>query len=189
MATRVAGLAHQVSTHEPRSALVLLVPEADPVVGPVRLAHDPAASRGVAAHVTLLFPFVPAVRIDAALLARLAEQFARAPGIAGPIDLVFDRVARLPEVSYLAPADPSGVVAKVRALAAAWPEYPPYEGKYAEFIPHLTLAHGDDAVHAAVTAAMAPALPIAARVTAASLLVEDAAGRWSEHSRFALVGG
>ena len=40
------------------SALVVLVPEADPLVGPFRSFFDPSAALGVPAHVTLLYPFV-----------------------------------------------------------------------------------------------------------------------------------
>src|SRR5262245_59095374 len=79
-----ARMTHRAQVPPPRmaarSSLVLLVSEADQVVGPVRLAHDPVAALGVLAHVTLLFPFVPAARVDDAVLARLADQFAHAPG-------------------------------------------------------------------------------------------------------------
>ena len=39
------------------TALVVLVPEAEPVVAAHRLRHDPAAADGVPAHVTVLYPF------------------------------------------------------------------------------------------------------------------------------------
>lgn len=174
-----------------RSALVLLVPEADPAVREVRLAHDPVAARGVAAHVTLLFPFVPGEAIDAAVIDRLRAELPLTAGIAGGLALRFDRTARFPgagasAVSYLALADPAPVVAAVRALSAAWPAYPPYGGAFPDVIPHLTIGHGDGATLSVIEAAVAPALPIIARIGAATLLVEDAAGRWGEHTRFPL---
>jgi 2'-5' RNA ligase len=171
---------------EPRSALVLLVPEADPVVGGVRLTHDPLARAGLGAHVTLLFPFAPALRIDDDLLARLREQFSRAPDIAGAIELRFDRLARFPGVAYLALADPERVVLKIRALAAAWPEYPPYEGRFSDIVPHLTVAHGDEQALASAEAELNAALPIVATVRFASLFLGDDDGRWREHARFPL---
>jgi len=175
-----------------RSSIVLLVPEADPIVRAVRLAHDPVAALGVDAHVTLLFPFVPAAQLDAAIVDRLRVELPHTAGITGGVELRFDRIARFPGapgasgVSYLALADPAPVITAVRALAAAWPAYPPYGGAFPDVIPHLTLGHGDDAALAAVEAAVAPALPIIARVDAATLLVEAADGRWSPHTRFAL---
>ena len=44
-----------------RSALVVLVPEAEPLVAELRLVHDRMAARGVPAHVTVLHPFKPVV--------------------------------------------------------------------------------------------------------------------------------
>jgi hypothetical protein len=50
------------------TAVLLCVPEAEPVVHGWRSTGDPSASRGVPAHVTLLSPFLPADRIDAGVL-------------------------------------------------------------------------------------------------------------------------
>ena len=43
----------------PESAILVPVPEAGPVVGRLRARLDRSASRGVPAHVTVLYPFVP----------------------------------------------------------------------------------------------------------------------------------
>ncbi|HYN34704.1 MAG TPA: hypothetical protein VES40_18925 [Ilumatobacteraceae bacterium] len=42
-----------------RSALVVLVAEAETLISAHRLRHDPVAARGVPAHVTVLHPFAP----------------------------------------------------------------------------------------------------------------------------------
>ena len=173
-------------TLTPRSSLVLLIPEVDPVVGSLRREHDPAARAGLGAHITMLFPFVPAARIDRTLLGQLETQLARAPGISGALELRFDRVGRFPGLSYLALADPEVVAVKIRALAAAWPDYPLYEGRFPDVIPHLTVAHGDEAVHATVERELTPVLPLVVRVRVASLVVEDDAGRWHIHTQLAL---
>jgi hypothetical protein len=55
----------------PSSGLVVLVPEAEPVVGHLRDRLDPNAASGVGAHVTVLFPFP-----DPALPVQIREQFA-----------------------------------------------------------------------------------------------------------------
>ena len=165
-----------------RSALVLPVPEADALVGRLRLAHDPSARAGMGAHMTLLYPFLPAAQIDDGVLARLEEQL----GHAGAVELLFDRLARFPGVSYLALADTEAVSSKIRALAAAWPECPPYEGRFADVVPHLTVAYGDDLLLDAIEAELAPALPLLVPARTAMLAVEDAVGRWRERARFAL---
>ena len=41
------------------SAILLCVPEAEKLVHEWRLKGDPSAARGVPAHVTLLYPFLP----------------------------------------------------------------------------------------------------------------------------------
>jgi hypothetical protein len=41
------------------SALVVLVPEAEPLVGPFRERYDPSASAGMPAHITINYPFLP----------------------------------------------------------------------------------------------------------------------------------
>lgn len=156
-----------------RSSLVLLVPEADPLVDGF-------------AHVTLLFPFVPAEELTPEILARVRAQLATTAAL----DLRFDRTGRFPGVAYLALADPAPVNALIATLAAAWPAYPPYGGVHREVIPHLTLARaepGDDAPLAAAEAAAAPHLPIRARVAAVTVLVEDAAGRWRAHAHAPLT--
>lgn len=165
---------------------MFLVPDADPLVGRLRLAHDPAARAGIGAHVTLLFPFVPPPRLDDSVLARLREQCARDPAIRGAVELRFDHLARFAGgVSYLALADPESVASKIRALAAAWPDYPPYEGLYPDSVPHLTVAHGDDPILAAAEAELASALPVVSHMRFVSLLVERD-GQWHPHTKFPL---
>ena len=46
------------------TAIVVPVPEAEAVVGDWRRLHTPSGAEGVPAHVTLLAPFIPAVRLD-----------------------------------------------------------------------------------------------------------------------------
>src|SRR5207245_10786465 len=47
-----------------QSALIIAVPEAEPLFSAVREQHDPAAKMGVPAHVTVLLPFMPADTVD-----------------------------------------------------------------------------------------------------------------------------
>ena len=82
----------------PHSALIVAVPEAEPLVGKWRLRYD-NASLGIPAHVTLLFPFLPAGKLDEASFAELRELFAAQPAFS----VAFPLVARFPEIVWLAP--------------------------------------------------------------------------------------
>ena len=58
-----------------RSALVVLVEAAEPLVAAHRKIHDPMAARGVPAHVTALHPFRPVVdEVTAAEVAAVAAR-------------------------------------------------------------------------------------------------------------------
>src|SRR5262245_50248923 len=119
------------------TALVVLVPEAEPAVAALRAAHDSSAALGVAAHVTLLFPFVPLARWHAGLDAQLAALFSRFVAF----DARFRDTARFGDaVLYLAPEPAEPFSALTEAIAAAFPEHPPYEGVHPAVIPHLTVA-------------------------------------------------
>lgn len=162
-----------------RSSIMILVPDAEPIVGELRREHDPAMIAGIGAHITLLFPFVPAPQIDDVLLARITFD-------CGPLALTFDRVERFPGLAYLALADARPVIAVMRELQAAWPAYPLYEGKFPEAVPHLTVAYGEDDVLDRVSAELALELPLTTTIVCASLMIEDESSHWTERARFAL---
>jgi len=162
-----------------RSSILLLVPDAEPLVGELRRKYDPSSPAGIGAHITVMFPFVPAPVIDDSVIARIQVG-------GGPLALVFDRVERFPGLVYLALADARPVIELMRMLQAAWPQYPLYEGKYPEAIPHLTVAHGDDDVLDAVTRELALELPLVTTIEFATLMCEDESSHWHERARFAL---
>lgn len=58
------------------STILVPVPEAEPVVGQLRAGLDRAASRGIPAHVTVLYPFVPPAQITPAVLGKAAAAVA-----------------------------------------------------------------------------------------------------------------
>jgi hypothetical protein len=159
----------------PRTALIIEVPEAEPAVGALRLAHDSSAARGVPAHVTILSPFADGAVVDEA---RLAELFARFPSF----DFVLDRVERFEDgVTWLRPEPALRFADLTAAVWQQWPEHPPYEGAHDEVIPHLTVSETPIDV--------AAALPIAARATAVTLIEErEEDGRWTTRRRFPLQG-
>ena len=164
-----------------RSALIVVVPEAEPLVHEWRLRYD-NAELGIPAHVTLIFPFVPAEEIGQGLIAELGELFAAQPAF----EFTLARVGRFADVAWLAP-DPSDPFRRLTALILSrHPDYPPYEDIHEEVLPHLTVAMGDATLQDEVDAALTPHLPIAAHAAEVTLLVEDESDHWSESERFPL---
>lgn len=166
------------------TALAAVVPEAEPVVGRWRLRFDPSAAVGVPAHVTVLVPFLPIERIDAAVRDELGAIF----GGHAPFTVRFDRCRRFPGVLYLAPTPDRPFRALTEAVVARWPEAPPYGGRFAEIIPHLTVADGQDgATLDEVEAALTARLPVTADITSIDLFVSGG-DRFHRHAGFPLLG-
>ena len=166
------------------TAVLVRVPEAEPVVREWRLRHTYDAPLGIPAHVTLLFPWVLVDELGDAAEQRLAEIL----GKTEPFDVTFARTARFPGVLYLEPQPSDPFSALTEAIAAEWPEHPPYEGEHETVIPHLTVAESDDdELLERIRAEVEPQLPVKTRVTEAELYEEDAAGRWHERSRVPLA--
>jgi len=160
-----------------RTALVIVVPEAEPLVGHLREQYDhPAGGLGVPAHVTLLFPFGDDP-------AGLEELFA---GVA-PFDFSLSHTARFVEdsVLYLAPEPAEAFVRITEALVSRYPEFPHFGGQYEAVIPHLTVGYD---VPKDVEESLRPSLPLRARAETVTWLEEHPDGRWRERRRFALGG-
>jgi hypothetical protein len=173
------------------SALLVPIPEAEPLVGDLRLRHDAVAALGVPAHVTVLFPFVSASQIDASVHDALSSLFAGLPGFA----YRFGRADRFDDTTvFLAPEPASGFSALTDAVTGRWPEPLPYGGVYAEVIPHLTV--GDrlddgvaDVLHTAVVGRLSSHGPVTGKASEVWLMTEGATGRWSVAARYPLATG
>ena len=153
---------------------MIAVPEAEPAVGRLRSLCDHADSTGVPAHVTLLFPFGD--RDDG-----LAELFAQFE----PFDFALTELRRWPDVLWVTPEPAEPFVELTNALAARYPEHPPYEGAHDRVIPHLTVAYHHD-VAREVGVELQRRLPIAARASEVVQLEEYESDRWRERRRFSL---
>jgi len=140
----------------------------------LRRARDRAARRSVPAHVTILYPFVPASELTLAV----REQIAGIAGEFRAFDVTFATVGRWPGVVYLEPSPSSPFAALIDRCAAAFPEHPPYAGTIPEVIPHLTVVEGDDVGVEEIVAAAEAALPFQAKAAALEVLVEADDGRW-----------
>ena len=168
----------------PETALVIVVPEAEPLVSEWRAKYDWSAQRGVPAHVTLLYPFVPTEKVDDELLRQLRELFVSEAAISFELA----RIARFPEVAWLAPEPSERFTTLIGLIAARFPDYPPYEGAHDVVIPHLTVAEGGPELQDQVESALTQHLPIAARANDVGFLFEGDDGLWFEAHRFPLSG-
>ncbi|HEY3961640.1 MAG TPA: 2'-5' RNA ligase family protein [Gaiellaceae bacterium] len=170
-----------------RSAVIVAVPEAADAVNRWReRTGSDKPSTGVPPHVTLVFPFAPAGQIDGKLIAALREVVARVDAF----ELEFRETARWPELVYLPPEPAAPFRQLTEAIAARFPEYPPYEGAIPldGLIPHLTVASAAASLFDEVEADVRPHLPIKARVQEAVLLeeVEPDWERWQIRARLSL---
>lgn len=169
----------------PISALAVEVPEAEPLVAPLRERHDPTACLGVPAHITVLVPFM-APR----LLTEVVEhQIERLIATQAEFSFELTRVGRFPGVAYLAPDPAQPFIELTRSVVRAFPGYPPYAGQFSCIVPHLTVAHGDDAVAAEVAHELEKRLgvqgPVRSRCRSVVLL-ENSTGLWRQVRRFDL---
>ncbi len=166
-----------------RSGLLVPVPAAEPLVHEHRARWDPPASFGVPAHVTVLYPFVPPDQVDEQVLHDVAEALEDCSGFG----FALTRVARFEgDVLYLAPEPPDPFVALTDAIAARFPAYLPYGGRFAEVVPHLTVADTAEGPPASLGSELAAGLPIAAVATEVWLMEEARDGTWSTRAAFPL---
>lgn len=168
------------------AALVVLVPEVEPLVGPFRARHDSSAALGVPAHITINYPFVPGVTRTEATLEELAELFAKWK----PFAFSLVRLARFPDLLYLAPEPEDAFTDLIGAVAARYPESPPYGGAHIEVIPHLTVVKTEDervleSLETRLAGLLEGHLPVAARAEEVWLL-ENQGERWENVVAFRL---
>jgi hypothetical protein len=152
------------------TAVLVLVPEAERAVGEHRAHLDVAASWGVPAHLSVVYPFVPPAEVDDSVLARLAA----AVGTVPTFEFLFRRTEWFgADVLWLAPEPDAPFRSLTRAVVAAFPAHQPYSGAYPEPTPHLTIGElrlgSGDELAAAERAARAH-LPIRSRIDRAVLL-------------------
>jgi hypothetical protein len=171
----------------PESALVVLVPDADPLVRPFRERFDPSAAAGLGAHITLLYPFIEPGKIDARTLAVLAECFR----CFAPITFSLPTLRRFfAETLYLAPEPDEPFRQLTLAIWERFPDTPPYRGAWPDIVPHLSVGRFADArmldeaaTDLATTMAQSP--PVRA-LASTVVLIENTTGRWIATSAFEL---
>ncbi|MGW7316027.1 2'-5' RNA ligase family protein [Streptomyces sp. NPDC054854] len=167
-----------------QTGLIIPIPEAEPTLRGWRERLDPSAEAGVPAHVTVLFPFLDASRLDPHVDSALADLVGRHR----PFDLRFATSGRFPDVLYLVPEPDAPLHRLTRSIVERWPEAPPYGGRFTETVPHLTVAQGqDDTVLDVIEADLAGTLPFTSHVSTVELMVYDGS-RWQERASYPLGG-
>jgi 2'-5' RNA ligase len=171
------------------SALVILIPEAESLVGSFRAEYDPSAAVGIPAHVTVIYPFKPPRDLSADVLRKLEDLFAGCPGF----QAVFTELQRFPNVLYLSPEPADPFRRLIRTVADRFPEALPYGGEFTEIIPHLTVAQVAEPerlkeIAAAFARAAKDRLPIPAKISEI-VLMENSSGYWQIRRRFPLKTG
>lgn len=164
------------------SAVVVAIPEAEPLVGRWRADLDPSAGEGMPAHVTVVAPWLPPDRLHDSELGALAELTAGVP----PFRVQFAGFGRFPRTLWLAPEPADPFVRLTLAVERRWPEFPAYGGRFPSLVPHLSIGDAvDPDALGHVVADVAPRLPVVADVSQVLVMVRDG-GDWQERARLGL---
>jgi 2'-5' RNA ligase len=162
------------------TALVVLLPELDPLIGGLRRRYTGDGARDMPPHVTLIYPFADTSEVDERL-----EAVARVFGAFAPFEFVLRETARFREILYLRPEPAEPFVAMTESLVNAFPEFPPYGGAFDEIVPHATVAQSDEETLTTVENELLTQLPVQTRVERAWLVEHTPAG-WRRHTAFPL---
>ena len=168
------------------TAVLVPFPALEPLVGPYRRRLDRAAGWGVPPHVTVLYPFVRPP-VDARTLERLAHALADVAAF----ETVFARVEWFgDDVVWLAPEPDRPFRDLTEAVWRAFPDHPPYGGRFEDVVPHLTVGHIDLPAMREAAAALAADLPVRARVDRVWVMAgTDAAVSWRKVAEISLRSG
>jgi len=170
------------------TSLVILVPDAEPVVSPFRQKYDPSASQGMPAHITINYPFRADIPSRPELYAKLDALFSKYP----PIQFSLVRINQFPGVLFLEPVPVYPFIDLIQAVATEFPDSPPYKGEFSAVIPHLTVAQSDDKsefkrIKSEFMEFSRRHLPIEITAEGASLM-NNRSGTWSVQKKFPLTG-
>lgn len=170
-----------------RSAILIRVEELAPLIGrwwnTTRAAID-----GMPPHITLLYPWRMSPLADGDLRA-VAAAFVGVEAF----DLTLTRLARFPDAVYLVPEPAAELRNLMDRLFEAFPETPPYEGRFTDVIPHLTVVTADeqaflDDLEPQIASALVPELPF--RVHVSDICIDEPGvapeARWVVRARIPL---
>jgi hypothetical protein len=155
--------------------LLLITPDADPVVGAWRAEHDSAARHGIPAHVTVRTPFLPPEQWAGPELSQL-EVFL-------PLPVTLARLEDRPGALVIV-AEPDDELREITdATTRMWPTLPPHKASIRPFAYHATVVRTEDPrVRSAAAEAIAPYLPLRVTGTEMWAAVEDSATKEVRHA-------
>ena len=170
------------------TALVVLVPEAEPIIDPFRSAYDPVAPRGMPPHVTILFPFFPQADLGPDVVRTLEEHFARF----APFHFELSETGAFPRVLYLRPEPQEPFLEIISSISALFPDLQPYGGLTDERIPHVTVVHAEteerfDELRERFEESLAGHGPVQGTASRATLMVRSR-DDWLELDSFGFLG-
>lgn len=117
------------------SAIVIFVPEADEVIETIWPSPRPLAETEVKAHITINYPFIASESDIDATVGKLSTALDRFK----TFDIALTELRSWQTVLYLTPEPVQVFQAMIAAVWKAFPQSPPYGGKFSEVVPHLTL--------------------------------------------------
>ncbi len=160
----------------PETALICSIPEIEAYIARFRERYDPSARRNVPAHVTVLYPFMPPAEVTGEVITRLREIVRAVPSFSYRMV----KTRRFPVALYLEPEPDAPFSALTNGIFAAYPDYPPFEGKFDTVVPHVTVAHGDEELLCSIEIELRIALPAAGVIARCGevMLIENSSGRW-----------
>lgn len=174
-----------MSEVELESALLVPVPEAESYVSHHRFRYDSVALRGVPAHITVVFPFIPPPAMTDEAVDAVRHVLTRFSAFRFRLT----KLERFPEGAvYLAPEPAEPFVRLTTELVDRFPAYPAYGGAYADVIPHLTVAQLPEVPTLDEFSDIRRSLPIQCEAREILLMVENEDHQWDMRSRFALDG-
>jgi hypothetical protein len=153
------------------TALVILLPAAEPALAAARRVDPTLVRPGLAAHVTALYPFLP----DASLTSSVLAAVRSLASAVSPTEVRLDQFLSTPGFAAL-PAPSLQPITD--AVCAHWPEVLPYGKRFGPRPPaHVTIAMGgDEETLARVADEVRPLLPLTDRATALQLVALNERG-------------
>ncbi|WP_244211135.1 2'-5' RNA ligase family protein [Amycolatopsis kentuckyensis] len=147
------------------TALVMLLPAAEPALAAARRVDPDLVRPGLPAHVTALYPFLP----DASLTDEVLAEVRSLAAAVSPPDVELAELVVAP--GFVALAAPA-LQAVADTVCARWPSVLPYGGRFgARPAAHMTVAMGgSEEALARVAEDVRPLLPLADRAEALQLV-------------------
>ncbi len=172
----------------PETALLVATSEAEELLVGWRRRHlADTVRRGIPAHVTVLYPFVPPSELTAELDASLRSLYATLDRF----EFALTTVESFPGHVWCAPEPSAAFLALIEATRARFPDYPLYGDPKLDPTPHCTVGAADEPealarMLAEVRAGLSPSLPVRCHADAVLLYRERDDGSWVEHASYPL---